>query len=833
MAYEACVSAIQKAAGEALSEDDVEAILTEVIRRRRLRAGLNPLEGDEAAFAAIGREMSAEERTAAIIEKRNRVKNILARQKRFAFYDSVPNKESFALSTLNVGSERAGAGFAKSAYAIKLGYEQKLLGGLVADLRRAGLLDVMKSRDATFDRDVARELWRLNDGGGVPMELTAPTGNKMAVQAAEIIGRYQEAARKMQNDAGAWIGKQPGYIVRQSHDMARVQRAKYETWRDDILPLLDERTFDGVKNRESFLKAAYTNIASGNHLKSEGAADWLGGFKGPGNLAKRLSQERSLHFKDADAWFDYNGKYGSASVLEASIFGVQRAARNVALMEVWGTNPEAAFTADIDRLVLKAKKRGDVKEVQRLNGWRIKSEMDQITGAANIPNNPSLAQKAAGVRAVISMAKLGGVVLSSLPDIANIAATLRHNGVGLLEGYSTALQSIMRGRRSGEQREIADLLGAGFDGMLGSVLDRFSANDTPAGQMSRLMNTFFKLNLLSFWTDAQTTGVALMLSRNLARNRGNAFDKLPALLQTNLTRYGIGAPEWAVISKADGKAADGVDYLTPDAIRGIPDEALGGLKREDLETSLRAYYAEQTDEAMTMAGARERAITSFGKAPGDPLGEAVRFIMQFKTFPITFTTRHITREVRRGGAGGIAHLILATTALGYLSQSAKELVKGRSPRDPADPKTWLAAMQQGGGAGIYGDFLFGEYNRFGGGLAETLAGPTVSSIGDFARVLSALRGSAADAASGNKADFGEAAAIGVRAVIGNTPFANLFYTRMALDYLLLYQVQEALNPGYLRRFERRVEKENGQTFFLKPSQAVPRGGGNRPLEGIR
>lgn len=220
MAYNACITAIQRAAGEALSEDDVEAILTEVIRRRRLRAGLNPLEGDEAAFAAIGRQMSAEEKTAAIIEKRNRVKNILARQKRFAFYDSVPNKESFALSTLNVGSERAGAGFAKSAYAIKLGYEQKLLGGLVADLRRAGLLDVMKSRDPTFDRDVARELWRLNDGGGVPVELTAPTGNKMAVQAAEIIGRYQEAARKMQNDAGAWIGKQPGYIVRQSHDMA-------------------------------------------------------------------------------------------------------------------------------------------------------------------------------------------------------------------------------------------------------------------------------------------------------------------------------------------------------------------------------------------------------------------------------------------------------------------------------------------------------------------------------------------------------------------------------------------------------------------------------------
>jgi hypothetical protein len=833
MAFEACLSAIQQAAGGALSDDDLDAILTDIVRRRRLREGLHPLEGDEAAFAAVAREMAEEEKIAAITEKRNRVKNILAQKKRATFYDANAGKEAFAISALNVGSERKGENFARSTYALKLGYEQKLVGGLIADLRRAGVLDALVTRDANFDRDVARELWRLNDGGGVPSEISSPeVTNKFARDAAEIIHRYQESARQMQNDAGAWIGKEAGYIVRQSHDMFRIRKAGFETWRDTIVPLLDERTFNDVKDRDDFLRKVYANLASGNHLKSEGAQDALGGFKGPGNLAKRLSQERELHFKDADAWFDYNAKFGSSSVLEAVFHGLERAARNTSLMDVWGTNPEAAFRADLDRLILKAKERGDIKAVDSLNGWRIKAEMDQLTGAGNIAVNPSLAQNAAGVRAFVSMAKLGGVVLSSLPDLATRAATLRHNGVGLLESYAGGLKSLFEGRTKGETREIADLLAAGVDGLMGRVLDRFSVNDSPAGQMSRLMNHFFRVNLLTWWTDAHTTGVGLMLARNLARSREKAFGELPELLRTNLTRYGIGEKEWNVLRRADTRAADGVQYLTPDMLASVADDQLDGLSRKDLENSLRSYYAEQVDEALTIPGAREMAITRMGSQPGTPLGEAVRFFMQFKTFPVTFVSRHLTREFRRGGAAGIAHLIVASTILGYLSQSAKQVAKGRTPLDPTSLATWTSAMQQGGGLGIYGDFLFGEYNRFGGGLAETVAGPAVGSVGDFARVLGALRGSAENAAVGKDAKIENAGSQFVRAVIGNTPFANLFYTRMALDYLVLYQLQESLNPGYLRRMERSVKK-NGQDFIIRPSQAIPRGGGSRLFEGVR
>jgi hypothetical protein len=51
---------------------------------------------------------------------------------------------------------------------------------------------------------------------------------------------------------------------------------------------------------------------------------------------------------------------------------------------------------------------------------------------------------------------------------------------------------------------------------------------------------------------------------------------------------------------------------------------------------------------------------------------------------------------------------------------------------------------------------------------------------------------------------------------------NLFYTRAALDYLIIYRIQEALNPGFLRRMEQRAERDNGQTYWLAVSRQIHR-----------
>jgi hypothetical protein len=162
----------------------------------------------------------------------------------------------------------------------------------------------------------------------------------------------------------------------------------------------------------------------------------------------------------------------------------------------------------------------------------------------------------------------------------------------------------------------------------------------------------------------------------------------------------------------------------------------------------------------------------------------------------------------KGDMLGLAQMILAMTAFGYIAMAAKDLIKGKEPRDPTMPQTWTAAMLQGGALGIYGDFLLGQSNRFGRNIIDTLVGPTFGVISDLDDLRQrAMRGD-------------DVASSAFRMLISNTPFMNLFYTRIVLDYLILYQIQEALDPGSLRRMERRVEREQGQEFLLAPSEVV-------------
>jgi hypothetical protein len=104
--------------------------------------------------------------------------------------------------------------------------------------------------------------------------------------------------------------------------------------------------------------------------------------------------------------------------------------------------------------------------------------------------------------------------------------------------------------------------------------------------------------------------------------------------------------------------------------------------------------------------------------------------------------------------------------------------------------------------------MFGESSRFGQSFLTTLGGPTVGKADQIYRLWGAVK---------NGDDAGAQA---FRTLINNTPYNNLFYTRMAADYLFLYEMQEAMNPGYLRRMERRVEQDTGQKFYLRPTDVV-------------
>ena len=233
---------------------------------------------------------------------------------------------------------------------------------------------------------------------------------------------------------------------------------------------------------------------------------------------------------------------------------------------------------------------------------------------------------------------------------------------------------------------------------------------------------------------------------------------------------------------------------------------------------LDTFYLDRADHGIPMPGAAERAIMNQGPQAGTAVGEVFRHVMQFKSFPITMIRRGLGREMRGTANGkadirGLAHLIVSTTVFGYGAMVMKDVLKGREPREftgdfENDSRLLMAAMSQGGGMGIYGDFMFGEFSRYGRSAVSTAVGPTLGQVDDLAELWTKSR------------TGGDVGANAFRMVMNNTPFINLFYTRAALDYIILYELQEMINPGYLSRMEQRIMRENNQKFFIPPTSVV-------------
>lgn len=785
--------------GEALlSEKEARKLLDEIRdgAAKRTQDGTDITDATLAEIAA----MKVNKKVEGQIQKRNAAINVIKQKELVTKIDDyvaeglTPRK---AIQAILVGVQGVYKQGRLSVDAKFKAIHGRYLGGMVREFEEKGLLKLVHSK--AIQSEIEKEMWALSEGkGGV-------TKSKEALEIAKIIHKTQEATRLRKNRAGAYIDKLEGYTTTQSHDRSAMRKAGYEAWRDEILPLLDtSRTFQGA-DVEDFLRSTYEVLTTGISRKIQ-TDDKMFEFKGPANLAKKTSRSRVLHFKDAESSIAYRDKFGKRDFMEGVMMGLDQSSREIALMETFGTNPRAMFDNIMKQT--REKYRGDKEKVKDIiNDRALRNFYEEVDGSTQIPESPSLAQVGSVARGLQTLSKLGGAVISSIADIPIKAAELQFQGYNAFKSYGIALTDIrVRGTK---QKQLGAMLGVGFDGMAGNIAARFTAQDDLPGSISKLQRLFFKVNGLQWWTDSQKIGTGLAMAHRLSQFKGKTFDKLDVDTKRLFDNFGITANDWELIRKSNTKALDGREYITPDAIRDL--EGVTDRVKEELEDKLRAYFIDRVDAATLTPDARERAILNQGYARGTVAGEFLRIITQFKSFPTTVITKVYGRALYGKGKADVPAMIqtaIMTTLMGYIAMTGKDLLKGKEPRPLDDPSTWNAAFLQGGGAGILGDFLLGEYNRFGGGLVTTAMGPTASTLDQIARVYGKVK-------SGD-----DPSAAALNAAVSNVPFNNLFYVRPAINYMFLYQMQEAVNPGYLRRMERRTEKENNQKFFLPPSEVV-------------
>lgn len=830
-----CLNEIRKAFDGALSDDAILEVLEEFDAVSRATAEQRPWANVQQELFGHAEKLAKQAREKILIERRNRAANNRKEAGLRAFLDDPawatdPNAGATAKVFGALGFEAQGGKASVHRQGVALG--RFWIGSLDNALTKADLMPAVQR--GVIDRQIAAEMWELSKRNGKP----GVSGSKEALEAAKIIHRLQENMVARLNRAGAFIKRMPGYIVRQTHDMRLIKRAGFDAWYKDVWPKVDEmRSFNRIladDEREAIYRTLYNEFAAGRHPSALQEQAWQAFLPSGGNLAKRVSQHRELHFRTGEEWHAYHTKYGRGTILEAVASAAQGNGRAVALMETFGSNPEAMLRRFVDEADDRAAKIG-AKTSESRNRFSPDTLWAIVSGEGNRPADTALARLGNAVRATQVASKLGSAVLSAyLSDPKLQANELARHGVPFLRRAMLPWQNVIRmATESGEQRKLANMLQAYRDGMLSEVWGRYDTGDGLPGVASWFAQKTMKLSGMNAWTSAAKGNVAATISHEMADRAGTAFDQLEPEYRKLLRSYGITAEDWGRLGSAQIDV-EGVPYIVPHQLKladfGTLDTPEGRRAarraRDELSTKLITFIDDRMAAAMNEPGARTRAHLIGSTRPGTWRGEFWRAATLFKSFPVEILNRVYGEKVANGEYASLAGLFLTMTVLGGVTNVVRDAARGIAPPDYADlsPKQglqlFLRAAITGGGLGLFGDFVLGEYNRFGGSMTASLAGPVLGQSDKAMEIFAGvMRAPAADDPLDAAKDVGAKA---FKFLYSNLPFVNLWWARQTLDYFVLYNMQEWLNPGYLQRMERRREAETGQRYILAPSEVVGR-----------
>lgn len=687
------------------------------------------------------------------------------------------------------------------------------------------MIDTLEATSPTFfglieDRQGMRDLVRELHGEG--------TGNKDAAAGAKAFHEIAEDLRQRFNAAGGDVGRLEDWGMPHHHSQLRVAKAGREAWVEDVLPRLDRsRYVDEFGARmtddqvRAFLGEAWETIATGGVNKLD-----PGMPSGMGMRAKRGNESRQIHFRSADDYMDYQASYGDRTPYEVMLGHVAGVSKDIALVETFGPNPDQTFRLFRDR-ALKSQTEADPTRAGKVQkaAQRVEALYNMTAGKTQPVASPMVAQFFDGLRNIMVASKLGSAVITAITDEGTMRVAAHVNNLPEMQLLRNELAAFNPANR--RERDMALRAGLALNTMAHSI-NRFGNETLGSGWTNKIGQFTLRASGMNASTDARRRayGVTMMHAIGSVVRNARSLDDLDVHDHRILRSKGITADEFEVWRRAELEDWGGGNetMLTPDAIYRIPDERLADLGdprtlKQQAATRLLGTVLEETDVAVIEPGVRERALMMSDLQRGTWKGELTRSFFLFKSFPISMFTRHWSRALAQpttgGKAGYLAALVASTTLFGMLAQQAAQVAQGKDPRDMTEWKTWVEALLKGGALSIMGDFLFAEETMGGRSLLATAAGP----VAGFAEEAIALTvGNIHQAAAGKETNAGAEA---VRFVKGNLPGANLWYSRAAVDRLVFHELQEYLSPGYLRRMQRRAEREYNQRFWWEPGQPMP------------
>lgn len=663
------------------------------------------------------------------------------------------------------------------------------------------------------------------------------------------------------NDAINWLGAQyraaGGKLAARKDwrlpnpelDPGKILKGGARQWRElvtanvDRSAVLDWATGKPVNDTQfdRIVEEAYRGFESG-HFEGPPSA----GVPRSRMLANKRDVARVFTWKSPEAWQNIAGAYGvHQSPWQAMMDHVAGLARDTALMRTLGPNPQSwlRFATDLiarepykEKLIeaagarpvggiAKLRGREEAVGVARMqavqdsvekNQAALADYFDEVTGASRVPVNTAVAARMGNVRSALVASSMGSAIISSLSDLATTTMVARFNRLPLGD-VIRGMQMI--GGREGEiflaqQGLVADSLAnaARQD-------DQIMGQTIRSSRIAKMGSAVIRASGLRLWTAKLRGAFALGWMTHLGRKPEVAWRKLEPGMQAAFGRYGIDETAYDLIRNTQPFEP------RPNALLIRPrDVAAGGTvgHREAAEKFGRLINTEMEFAVIEHDPIARAWMLGRGARPGSTKGELLRGISMYRNFSASFVTLWFARALAKGFDGsrlGHAGLtILFMWAMGMVASQAKNMVAGRDPRDMTDWKTWGAALLQGGGLGVFGDFIGSSVTRDQNSFGPIIAGPIGSAADDVSNfIIPNVR----KVLNGETTHFaGDALYLASKYMPGH----NLWYARLALQRGILDQLALMVDDRARDRFSR-MEKDAarnyGQDFYWRPGEMLP------------
>lgn len=729
-----------------------------------------------------------------------------------------------AVAIRNLIEKSPGSGYrGESVRSLTEAYVASINAGLSDVLRETGLNVLGNSRNRARLDNLIDELHGDT------------TGDSVAAELAKAVRYQQTRMRQIFNAHGGDIGELADYGIPHAHSVEMLRKSGFDAWAteisrhlawDKITDLTTGQPFAAAGGRPNdaaarrFLKDVYDGIVT-RGWDDRAPSMTVGGRA----LYNQRADHRVLHFSSGKAWREYNRQFGQADPFSAMMNGMHGLARDVALMRVLGPNPRMGLEYASQVAMKRAAELGDAKLEGRVSRAKTvaKVMLAHVDGAANVPHSIGMAAFFSGTRAVLTSIQLGSAVLSSVTDMATIRVAAKAVGMKPQNVMTRTMALSMNGLSRQQAARLGYVANTLAEAGGGSA--RYFGEILGTGITQRMAGFTLRASGLTFLTDMRRLAFQMEFSSHLADMADKPFALLDSRMKALFESRGISAADWDLLRDPAVRFTEpnGADFISP--IWWLENQtALPRAEAEGLAMRLQMAMQEELENALPTMTVEGRAYTTWDIRPGTPVGELLRSVASYKGYPLSLMLNQVRRfqsqPTPMAKAGYAANIFIPLLLLGGVAVQLKEMAKGNDPRPMNERKFWMAALMQGGGLGIFGDFFAATASRTGGGLAETAAGPVVGFASD---ALGLVTQPIQSAIEGKDMNAGRAVA-GFQRM--NTPVgSSLWYGRLAFDRIVSDQLQSFLDPEAekaWRRRQRQQERDYGTRSWWDRGELLPK-----------